>query len=164
MRSGTVVLVMVMSFVWQGNLYAEATTEDSGSRTDIIWLGKEEIRKQRHYVVASAMRLSEADGEVFWPLYREYWNEITGIKDKTGDLVLEFTENLNSLTEDRSRSMIGEYLSLREEEFELKQKYLPRFSGVLTAKQVLRYFQIENKLDSAINFALTKAVPLSSLE
>jgi hypothetical protein len=47
------------------------------------------------------------------------------------------------------------------DENKLKRKYVKRFMKVLPAKKVLRYYQIENKLDTIINMDLAATIPLA---
>jgi hypothetical protein len=57
--------------------------------------------------------------------------------------------------------MIKEFLSIMQDENKLKKKYVKRFMKVLPAKKVLRYYQIESKMDAVINFDLAATIPLA---
>ncbi len=43
---------------------------------------------------------------------------------------------------------------------ELKRKYVSDFEKVLGPRHTLRYYQIENELDTVINYELASVVPL----
>ena len=49
---------------------------------------------------------------------------------------------------------------LEEELVKIKRKYRSNFEKVLAPRATLRYYQIENKLDTIINFELASVVPL----
>jgi hypothetical protein len=42
----------------------------------------------------------------------------------------------------------------------LRQAYLPKFRKVLPEGKVVRYYQIENKINAAINYELAASIPL----
>ena len=48
-----------------------------------------------------------------------------------------------------------------QDENKLRRKYVKRFMKVLPAKKVLRYYQIENKLDAMIDMDLAAMIPLA---
>ena len=58
------------------------------------------------------------------------------------------------------REMLKEALDIEAERTQLKKKFIGKFNDVLPPKTVVRYFQIENKLDSIINYELAAGIPL----
>jgi hypothetical protein len=42
----------------------------------------------------------------------------------------------------------------------VKSRYVPRFKKVMSARKVARFFQVDNKLDAAINADLVEQIPL----
>ena len=42
----------------------------------------------------------------------------------------------------------------------ISASFVPKLSKVLSAKQVLRYLQIENKIRAAVKYELAMAIPL----
>jgi hypothetical protein len=130
------------------------------SNSDVVTLTVSAIRLQRQYIVASAMGLTEKESEAFWPVYGEYWAEMGASREKLAKLVDDFVANHTSLTNERANTMINDYLQLRQEEFTIKQKYIDKFKAALPATKVIRYYQIENKLDSIVAYEAAKLVPL----
>ena len=131
------------------------------SNSDIVMLTVSTIRLQRQYVVASAMKLSDTEGAAFWPVYGEYWEEMGASRERLMKLVDNFVTNHKTLTNEQANAMTNEYLLLRQEEFTIKQKYVEKFKMALPAMKVIRYYQIENKLDSIVAYEAAKAVPLA---
>lgn len=134
------------------------------SQTDVVWLSVATIRLQRQYLVASAMNLTESESMAFWPVYQEYWLEMGALRDRQWQLIDAFVTAHASLTDEQADAMINEYLNIRQEEFAIKQKYVERFKAALPAVKVARYYQIENKLDSVIQYELAKRIPLAHFE
>ena len=68
--------------------------------------------------------------------------------------------NANTLTNAQAKSMFGEWMSIEEAGLQLKKKFAPKFEAILPAKKVVRFYQIDNKLDAMINFELARVIPL----
>ena len=52
-------------------------------------------------------------------------------------------------------------MRIEEDRARLKAQYLPKFKKVLPVKKVARFYQIENKLDTALLAELAEAIPLA---
>ena len=61
----------------------------------------------------------------------------------------------------QARTMLDDYIQLQDDFVRLRKKYLSNFRRVLSEKKTLRYFQIENKMDTIIDYDLAQIVPLA---
>ena len=132
-----------------------------GDITSDIELTRASIQVRRQALVTAAMDLAPKDADVFWPLYREYREEMAKVNDRFVRLLVGYLENYDSLTDEAARKMLDEYLSIDRARNGVKSTFVPRFGKVIPAKQVARFFQIDNKLDAVINAELAKLVPLA---
>ena len=141
----------------------EMKTDDllQGDITSDIELTRASIQVRRQALVTAAMDLAPKDADVFWPLYREYREEMAKVNDRFVRLLVGYLENYDSLTDEAARKMLDEYLSIDRARNGVKSTFVPRFGKVIPAKQVTRFFQIDNKLDAVINAELAKLVPLA---
>lgn len=57
--------------------------------------------------------------------------------------------------------MLDDFMKLQDDILRLQKKYLSNFRKVLSEKKTLRYFQIENKMDTIIEYDLAQVVPLA---
>ncbi len=132
-----------------------------GDITSDVELTRASIQVRRQAIVTAAMDLAPKDADVFWPLYREYREEMAKVNDRFVRLLVGYLENYDSLTDDAARKMLDEYLSIDRARNGVKSTFVPRFGKVIPAKQVARFFQIDNKLDAVINAELAKLIPLA---
>ena len=51
-------------------------------------------------------------------------------------------------------------MSIQEDRLSVRKSYLKKFKDPLSPKLLTRYYQIENKLQSAIDFELADKIPL----
>jgi hypothetical protein len=127
---------------------------------DLIEVIRGQIKMDRQAVVAANMTLSATQSENFWPLYRKYHGERDGLIDRRVALLTEFRDNRMGMTADQAKQILEDALSLENDIGKLKRKYAPKFQKVLSPRATLRYYQIENKLDTIIDYELASVVPL----
>ena len=126
-----------------------------------IELIKTQVASQRLALVAENLQLTEAESAIFWPVYREFHAERDKLTDRRISMLKEFRDNFDGLSEDQARRLLDDYIRLQDDFLKLRKKYLRNFRAVLSEKRTLRYFQIENKLDTIIEYELTQVVPLA---
>ncbi len=125
-----------------------------------IELTRQKIQTERQELVAVGMELTDEQAAVFWPVYREYRNELAPVGDRLVALILGYAERYESMTDDYAEQMLKDYLDIQSKELEIKKKYVNRFKRVLPAMLVARFYQIENKLDAVVAHDLARSVPV----
>ena len=107
------------------------------------------------------MELTTEEAKGFWPVYDGYWKEENKLIGRTVNLITFYADNWGSVTDEKAEAMLKEWFSIEQAELNLKKKYLGKFKRVLPEKKVMRYFQVENKLDAIINLELARGIPLA---
>lgn len=130
------------------------------AQADEIELTRQVIQTERQAIVAVNMGLTDSEGEKFWPLYRDYRNEVAKLGDRLMKVITTYADNYEDLPEETATWMVKEYLEIQKATAELRQNWAPRFREVLTPKQLARFYQIENKLDAIVNYDLAASIPL----
>ena len=122
----------------------------------------DKVKADKKLVVAANMDLNEAEGKVFWPLYDAYQKDIQAINARLGKTILAYADayNQNALTDDLARRLTNEALAIDQDELRLRTICATKLNGVLPAKKVARYLQIENKIRAAIRYDLATGIPL----
>jgi len=130
------------------------------AQSDEIELTRTVIQAGRQVIVAANMRLTDEEGQRFWPLYRQYRQDLAKNGDRRVALITTFAENYDNLSEGTAEWMVKEFLAIVKVEADVKSQWIPRFREVLSAKKLVLFFQIENKLDAIINYELADSIPL----
>ena len=128
---------------------------------DVIEIIRTQIQADRQALVAQNMALDAAESEAFWPLYREFQLERSKISDRRVDLIMEFRDNYTTLGDERAEDLLKEAFKVDEDRLKLWKKYRRQFNRILPSAKTLRFFQIESKLDTIINFDLARSIPLA---
>jgi len=122
----------------------------------------EKVRADKKLLVAANMNLTEQEAAAFWPVYEAYQKEWDGMNRRTKDTIKRYADayNAGAVSDETAKSLLDEVLATEAAELELKKSYLPKFGKVLPAAKVARYYQIENKIRSAVKADLAGGIPL----
>ena len=123
-------------------------------------LVREKIKADKKLVVAEAMALTEAESKAFWPVYDAYQGDISQINQRTVKLIQDYAASYKAMTDPVAGKLLDEAIAIEKDRAALFATYRPKFSAVLPATKVARYYQIENKLRAAVNYELADAIPL----
>jgi hypothetical protein len=126
-----------------------------------IHLTRVAIQAGRQAIVTEAMDLTPAEMETFWPLYREYRLEAAKVGDRVVALIERYASNYDGLTEETANKLLSDFVKIERARADLKAKFLPRFKKVLPATKVVRFYQLENKMDIAILNEMAEQIPLA---
>ena len=130
------------------------------SETDQLQQLRAEVQADRQAVVAEVLGLTDAEGQAFWPLYREYRTEMAKVGDRIQKVIQEFARVYESATNEQAKGMVDEMMLSAREELKIKEAYLPKFRKVLPEVKVARLLQTENKIDALIRFDLATSIPM----
>jgi hypothetical protein len=131
------------------------------TEADVISAVRAQVGANRQALVAENLGLTESESEAFWPVYREFHNERDQMMDRRVKMLTDFRDNFETLTDEQAKTMLSGYFDLQEDLLKLRKKFVKKFEKVLPQKTTLRYFQIENKLDTIIDYDLASVVPLA---
>jgi len=122
------------------------------TRTDIL--------ANKKQIVKATLDLNKQEADVFWPLYEEYQNALRLVHDRSSRLIANYLMDYKTLTDDQAEVLIREVLNIEREQLNLKETYVKKFSAVLPPKKVARYFQLENKMQTVLDYDLAKKIPI----
>jgi hypothetical protein len=144
-----------------GPFTAPAARAQATSVQDQIELTRANIQTQRQEIIQSIMELSPAESEKFWPVYREYRNEMTKLGDERVKFIERFADQAGTLSDEESKTLLDDWFKLRERQLDLQKKYAGRFRKVLPGAKVARFYQVENALDTVVSANLQAAMPVA---
>lgn len=151
----TLVFVTLLSALL-GTLSAAAQVSD----TDYLQQLRADIQSDRQALVAASLGLTEEEGKAFWPVYRDYRNDMSKVGDRMQKLIQDFAEVWDTATEEQAKTMVNEMLDIQRDEFKVRKSHLSKFRKVLPEVKVARFLQIENKIDVIVKLGLADVIPL----
>ena len=137
-----------------GPLAAQSTNDENQALLS-------QIQTDKRAIVLKGLQLTASESAAFTPIYDEYEAERKQLADRTVALLDKFVANYDSMTDDAARGILKDWVSIEDSRLNLTKKYAKRFEKVLPAPKVLRFVQIENKLDTAVEMEAVRLVPLA---
>ncbi len=139
-----------------------AHAQDASADNRAILL--EKVRADKKLLVASNMKLTEQEAAAFWPVYEAYQKDLDGLNGRIRDMVTRYADAFNegsgTIPDDFAKKLLDEALAIETSEVDLRKSYVPKFSKVLPAGKVARYYQIESKIRTAVKADLASGIPL----
>jgi Spy/CpxP family protein refolding chaperone len=117
-------------------------------------------RTDRQAFVAENLTLTETEKAAFWPIYEKYRADMEKIGDELVKLVLEYADVYPNVSEEHAKKLLKDYASLEDKLTSTRRSYLKKAGKVLPASKVLRWAQLENRMDIGLRMQLAGAVPL----
>ena len=120
----------------------------------------ESVRADKKLLVAENLQLTEAEAKAFWPVYDQYQDELFLLRSRTAKLIKDFADAYENVTDEAAMKLMDEYMAIETLGPELRKAYLPKFRQVVPEVKVVRYYQIENKINAALMYELAANIPL----
>lgn len=120
-----------------------------------------QIQTDRRAVVLKTMALDDTQVAAFTPVYDAYQADRKKLADRAVELLNLYSSNYDSMTDDAASGILKDWFSLQEDQNQLMKNYAKRMARVLPEAKVLRFVQIENKLDAILRLPAVRGVPLA---
>ena len=126
-----------------------------------IQMMRKDVGRDRREIVKANMLLTNSEAARFWPLYDQYRSEIHKVGDRRLKVITDYAANRDSMSEDEANRLAREWLDAEKQRVDIKEDYLKKFQkDGLSARTTARFFQIDQKLDAAVDAALAAHIPL----
>jgi septum formation topological specificity factor MinE len=130
------------------------------SETDALQQLRADIQADRQAVVAANLKLTDAEGAAFWPVYREYRGELAKVGDRLQKLIQDYARVYDTATPEQAKALVDEMLAIERATLTAKETNLPKLRKVLPEVKVARFLQIEGELDAVLRLGLAADMPL----
>ena len=121
----------------------------------------EKIRADKKLVVAENMQLTKSEAKVFWPIYERYQIELTKHLVRLKNLVEKYAQSYKTMTDKVAKELVEEWFDVQSDQLKLQRSYLPEFRKALPDVKVMRYYQMESKIDTVLRYELASIIPLA---
>ena len=140
-----------------GATYSVEAQSDHDGQQQVI----ARIQGEKHAIVLQTLALDDAQVQAFTPIYDDYKVERKKLFDRTADLLDLYASHYDSMTDEAARKILKEWFALHDDEVALTRKYAKRFEKVLPPAKVVRFVQMESKLDTLVQLKAVENIPLA---
>ena len=149
-----IIILMMIALAWPA--MAAAQEKPAENMQFVI----EKIRADKQLFVAENMNLTEAEAERFWPVYARYQDELFLLRARTLALIDAYAKSFEQMDNDKAAVLLDELMSIEALGPKLRLAFLPEFQKALPNIKVIRYYQIENKINAALMYQIAAKIPL----
>jgi len=154
-------LLVVLLLLAPTAVLSETSISTPDAQLDVyVTLLRTDLKAQRAAVIVSNMHFSDAETEVFWPVYNKYQKEQSKVGDEKVALIKDYVAHLDQLDDKKAKELTAKALGVEEQRLQIIKKYIGEFSKVLPAKQVARFFQLELQMQRMIDLQIATELPL----
>jgi hypothetical protein len=141
-------------------LFLVNTVSYGGDVEAYIELLKSDLRTQKVAVITESMRFTDEGSAAFWPIHREYELELSKIIDDRIELIKDYAQNYDNLTNEKAKEIAGKVFDLEKRRTKLKKKYFKKFEKALSAVVAAKFVQVENQINLLIDLQIASELPL----
>lgn len=135
-------------------------TLDGAGRTSMA-LVRSNLQNEKAFIVADNLPLTDTEADGFWPLHREYEMDLSRLNDQKLALIERYAKKYETITDKDAADLAKGHFDLEVKTVDLKRQYFAKFSKIMPVTKVLRFFQIENRLNLAVDLQVHASLPLT---
>lgn len=143
-----------------GGRSAAAQVMEGPQTNKYLELLRQDLRTQKTAIVTEAMNLTDAQAEIFWPIYDEYSSEMRQVWDGRIANIKDFAENFDRMTNDKAKQLADQAFKLDDQKGKVLKKYYNKYTKALDPMAAGRFVQIESALYNLISLQLAAELPL----
>ena len=159
MKKTRFVMMLAALLVTSGAMAQTATTDQSGTDTDIALL-RSDVQAQKTDIIGKTMQLSDTDAKPFWPLYREYSTKQQALGDERVSVIKDYAAQYDTLTDAQADALMARMIKFNKSRNELTAQYYPKFKKAIGPKQAAKFFQVDNRLTLLVDLQLANSIPI----
>ena len=110
-------------------------------------------------IVEEAMALSEEDGNVFWPLYKQYDVEASKLNQIRIDYLTDYVAQVENITDEQVDEFLKQSNSYNKKMVSLKSRYYKLMKKELSSKVAIRFMLVEEYIQTAVKYELLETLP-----
>lgn len=137
---------------------AAAAADDELER--YIELLRADARADKVAILTEALALTQAQGELFWPIQRAYETELSTLGDRRLALIKEFAAVYGTMTDEQAADISAKWFKLQDDRMKLRKSYYKKVEKALGSLVAARFIQVENAIGLVIDVGLAAELPL----
>jgi len=116
----------------------------------------------RDEIIELEMGLTKAEAERFWPLYKSYRADVMVVRDRYAALIGGYLRayEAGEVSDKYAEEILNDWLTYKEDLLKVQKQHVRKFKKALPPRKVVRFYQLENKMDAEIDAELAVFIPL----
>jgi hypothetical protein len=108
------------------------------------------------------MKLTAAEADKFWPIYRSYEKALAAVGDRKLALIREFFAHhqAGTLTDQNSKEMAAQWLQSVQDRLDLWKKYHQQISVAVSPMRAAQFLQVEHQIALFVDIGIASEMPV----
>jgi len=121
------------------------------------------VAKEFRQILREEMMLTDAESKEFWPLYERYSAEKRVINEPYFAGLIEYVDRYytGDFTDAHAERLMNTYFDVNKAILGKREEYVKKFGKIMGGVKVMRFFQLENKVQAEVKAALAMTIPLA---
>lgn len=158
-RAAVIMLAVVAAVTGHLAVPADGRAEDQNMSPSDYELLRSDIRTKKATLIAQQIKFTDQEAAVFWPVYRQYEVELAAILDKKVALLKDYMTHHETMTDVQAKQLAESVFHVDRQTLDLRAKCFGMLEKSLPAKTVVRWLQIERRLQLYVDAQLAKELP-----
>lgn len=118
------------------------------------------VKTDKKALVASTVKLTDAEAKKFWPLYGAYQLKLDTLNRRKARAFEDLVSRDKPISDAQAKGLLTESLAIADEEVKALRAYQNRLNRALPPRKVARYLQLENRIRTVQDYDIAGALPL----
>lgn len=118
------------------------------------------FREKKIALLTEAMDLDDSEKDAFWSEYNLYEAELKKIYDDRYQLIRDYAEHYDDMTNEIADNLAERALKIREARDDLSKKYYQRIKKATSAITAARFLQVENEINLLSDLKVSSETPI----
>jgi hypothetical protein len=121
------------------------------------------VQSEFRQILRDEMLFTDEERAAFWPLYERYSAEKRAINERYLASLIEYVDRYyaGDLTDEHASRLMNVYFDVQLAILDKRRGYVARFGEFLAPIKIMRFYQLENKVQAEVNAAMALAIPLA---
>jgi len=156
---GALAALAVTMIVMPASTLAQDTISDEEVAA-VIEAARSEMRASREQLLAANLSLTQEEADGFWPLYRQYNTEKSRYGDERLQIIKDYASAYPDVDDATAASLVDRSVKNSSASNKFMQKYVAKFRKVLPPVKLMRFLQIESRVDNLVELQIQRSIPV----
>jgi hypothetical protein len=118
------------------------------------------LRSNKKALVDVNLQLTDEEARSFWPVYDRYQEQLAQVQERLLRVIEDYKAAFNTMTDEKAMELVDDYLAVEKDRAEIRRTFLEPISEALPGRKVMRFYQIENKIEAVLRYEIAAAIPV----
>jgi len=135
------------------------TSDDTRAYFEVL---RSDFNTTKIRTLNQVMKLTAAEADKFWPLYRNYEKQLAVVGDRKLALIREFfaLHQAGALNETNSKELAAKWLANVQDRLDLWKIYYQQISDAVSPIRAAQFLQVENQMALFVDLNIASEMPI----